>query len=247
MLYARVATGFRPGGPTGLTTTSVYAGAPATYGPDTLTNYEVGYKADYPSQRMTVELSAFDIEWQKMQVLSEIGGFIITGNAADSRSNGLEFAWTWTPIAGLNWSANADYTHAYLTTNAPGIGGSAGDNLPAVPEFSAYVAGEYDFPVSSEMDAFVGANFSYEGSRYSNFVTGLPSTMTRTVLPAYRTLNMHAGVNFRSVTVEIYLKNVTNTYAFSEISSEAIDGFSPPLAAAVIQPRTVGLSISTKF
>ena len=247
MVYARVATGFRPGGPTGLTTTSVYAGAPATYGPDTLTNYEVGYKADYPSQRMTVELSAFDIEWKKMQVLSEIGGFIITGNAADSRSSGLEFAWTWAPIPGLNWSANADYTHAYLTTNAPGIGGRAGDNLPAVPEFSAYVAGEYDFPLSSEMDALVGANFSYEGSRYSNFVTGLPSTMTRTVLPAYRTLNMHAGINYRSVTVEMYLKNVTNTYAFSEISSEAIDGFSPPLAAAVIQPRTVGLSISTKF
>ncbi|MGH9725919.1 MAG: TonB-dependent receptor, partial [Candidatus Acidiferrales bacterium] len=44
MVYARVASGFRPGGPTGLTTTSVYAGAPTTYGPDTLTNYELGYK-----------------------------------------------------------------------------------------------------------------------------------------------------------------------------------------------------------
>jgi outer membrane receptor protein involved in Fe transport len=247
MVYARVATGFRPGGPTGLTTTSVYAGAPATYGPDTLTNYEVGYKADYPSARMSLELSAFDIEWKKMQVLSEIGGFIITGNAADSRSSGIEFAWTWAPLAGLNFAANADYTHAYLTTDAPGIGGKAGDNLPAVPEFSSYVSGEYDFPVGPSAYAFVGGNFMYEGSRYSNFVTGLPANMSRTVLPAYRTLNLHAGFNYDRVTAEVYMKNVTNTYAFSEISSEANDGFSAPLAAGVIQPRTVGISLSTKF
>ena len=73
MIYIRVATGFRPGGPTGLTTTSVYAGAPSTYGPDTLTNYELGYKASFPDQRMTVDVSGFDIEWKNIQVLSEIG------------------------------------------------------------------------------------------------------------------------------------------------------------------------------
>ena len=105
MVYVRVASGFRPGGPTGLTTTSVYAGAPATYGPDTLTNYELGYKAGFPKQRIrrcirlrhrmeenpgTVRDPGFHHHWQR----------------AAARSSGLEFAWTWKPIRGLSWWAN---------------------------------------------------------------------------------------------------------------------------------------------
>lgn len=247
MVYVRVASGFRPGGPTGLTTTSVYAGAPTTYGPDNLTNYEIGYKAGFPTQRMTVDVSAFDIEWKKIQVLSEIQGFIITGNGATARSSGLEFAWTWKPIAGLRWSANAAYTHAYLTTDAPGIGGRAGDDLPDVPHFSANVAVDYDFPVTSLVNGFVGGNLMYMGSRVSDFVADLPADMNRAVMPAYRTLNLRTGINYGDLTAEVYVKNVTDSYGLTRLYGETIDAYSPPLAAAVIQPRTFGLSISYKF
>jgi iron complex outermembrane receptor protein len=247
MAYVRIASGFRPGGPTGLTTTSVYAGAPATYGPDTLTNYELGYKAGFPQQRMTLDLSAFDIEWHKMQVLSEIGGFIITGNGSNARSNGIELAWTWKPLAGLSWAANASYNHAYLTSDAPGIGGRSGDELPDVPKFSANVAADYDFPITSVVNGSVGASFSYQGVRTAEFVAGLPANMSRTIMPAYRTLDLRAGVDYRNLTVRGYVKNATNAYGFIHVTSEVIDGFSPPLAAAVIQPRTFGLSISANF
>jgi iron complex outermembrane recepter protein len=247
MVYIRVASGFRPGGPTGLTTTSVYAGAPATYGPDTLTNYELGYKAGFPRQRMTVDVSAFDIEWKKVQVLSEVQGFIITGNGAAARSSGLEFAWTWKPIAGLSWSANAAYTHAYLTTDAPGIGGRAGDDLPDVPQFSANVAVDYDFPVTSLINGFVGGNFMYMGSRVSDFVADLPAGMNRAVMPAYRTLNLRTGVNYGDLTAAVYVRNATDAYGLTRLYGETIDAYSPPLAAAVIQPRTFGVSISYRF
>ena len=247
MIYGRVASGFRPGGPTGLTTTSVYAGAPATYGPDTLTNYEVGYKAGFPQQRMTIDVSGFDIEWKKIQVLSEIGGFLITGNGANARSAGAELAWTWKPIAGLSGSANAAYTHAYLTTDAPGIGGKSGDNLPDVPKFSANLAVDYDFPVTTLVNGFVGGNFQYQGARFADFVSGVPATFVRTAMPAYNTVNLRAGLSHGGLTFVTYIKNVGNSYGLSRISSEVLDGFSPPLAAAVIQPRTVGFSISNKF
>ena len=247
MIYARVASGFRPGGPTGLTTTSVYAGAPTTYGPDNLTNYEIGYKAAFPGQRMTVDVSAFDIEWKKIQVLSEIQGFIITGNGATARSSGLEFAWMWKPIAGLTWSANAAYTHAYLTTDAPGIGGTAGDDLPDVPKFSANVAVDYDFIVTERLNGFVGGNFMYMGSRVSDFVADLPANMNRAVMPSYHTLNLRTGMNYGDMTAEVYVKNLTDSWGLTRLYGETIDAFSPPLAAAVIQPRTFGVSISYKF
>lgn len=247
MIYIRVATGFRPGGPTGLTTTSVYAGAPSTYRPDTLTNYELGYKASFPEQRMTVDISAFDIEWKNIQVLSEIGGFLITGNGGDARSAGAELAWTWKPIAGLGVSANAAYTDAYLTVDAPGISAKAGDKLPDVPEFSANVGVDYDHALTAEVKGFVGGNFQHQGARVSEFVSGTPAGYERPTMPAYNTLNLHAGLSRGGATLEVYIKNVADAYGLTRIASEVQNGYGPPLAVAVIQPRTFGLSISEKF
>lgn len=247
MVYVRVASGFRPGGPTGLTTTSVYAGAPATYGPDKLTNYELGYKATLPEQRMTLDVSTFDIEWKDIQVLSEIGGFIITGNGANARSDGMELAWTWRPISGLNFAANAAYTDARLTTDSPGISGKAGDRLPDVPKFSANVSGDYDFPVAAKVDGFVGASYQYMGARVMDFISGLPAGDVRPTMPSYNTVNLRAGLSHGGLTGEFTIKNVGNSYGFNRLTSEANDGFSPPLAASVIQPRTFGLSLSYKY
>jgi iron complex outermembrane recepter protein len=247
MIYIRVATGFRPGGPTGLTTTSVYAGAPSTYGPDTLTNYELGYKASFPEQRMTIDVSGFDIEWKNIQVLSEIGGFLITGNGGDARSAGAELAWTWKPITGLSVLANAAYTDAHLTADAPGISAKAGDKLPDVPEVSANLGVDYDFPLTTEVKGFVGGNVQYQGNRVSDFVSGTPAGYARPSMPAYSTVNLHAGASRGGLTVEAYVKNVGDTYGLTRIASEVQNGYGPPLAAAVIQPRTFGVSLSSKF
>ncbi|MDB6083691.1 MAG: TonB-dependent receptor, partial [Gammaproteobacteria bacterium] len=86
MAYIRVASGYRPGGPTGVTSTDIYGGAPTTYKPDSLTSYELGYKGSFPELRMTIDVSGFDIEWKDIQVLSEVNGFFITGNGAKARS-----------------------------------------------------------------------------------------------------------------------------------------------------------------
>lgn len=247
MVYVRVATGFRPGGPTGLTTASVYAGAPSTYGPDTLTNYEVGYKASFPEQRMTLDVSAFDIEWQNIQVLSQTHGFLVTGNGGNARSAGTELAWTWQPIRGLSVSANVAYTDAYLTTDAPGISAKAGDKLPDVPEFSGNVATDYDFPLTGEVDGVVGGNYQYQGSRRQDFISGLPAGQVRPGMPAYSTVNLHAGISRGDLAVEFFIKNVNNAYGITRLLSELGSGYGPPLSAAVIQPRTFEISVSDKF
>jgi iron complex outermembrane receptor protein len=247
MVYIRVASGFRPGGPTGLSTTSVIAGAPATYGPDKLTNYEVGYKASFPEQRMTLDVSAFDIEWKNIQVLSQIGGFLVTGNGGNARSAGSELVWTWKPITGLSVSANAAYTDAHLTTDAPGISAMAGDKLPDVPTYSANFASDYDFHLTGELAGSVGANYQYQGARVADFISGLPPGYGRPVMPAYDTVNVHAGLSRGEINVEVFIKNVGDSHGLTRLLSEVNAGYGPPLAAAVIQPRTFGVSISDKF
>jgi iron complex outermembrane receptor protein len=247
MIYVRVASGFRPGGPTGLTTTSVYAGAPASYKPDSLVNYELGYKATLPEEQMTIDVSGFDIVWKDIQVLSEVGGFIITGNGANARITGAEFAWNWRPVHGLGLSANAAYTNAVLTSDSPAISGKVGDRLPDVPKFSANLSADYDFPVTAEVGGFVGGNYQYMGARVMDFEAGLPSNLERPVMGSYDTVNLRAGINRGGLTAEFHVKNVGNSYGFNRLMSEVIDGYSAPLAASVIQPRTFGISVSYKY
>jgi len=247
MVYVRVASGFQPGGPTGVSASNLIEGAPETYEPSTLTSYEAGYKASLPEQRMTIQLDGFDIEWKNMQVLVDTAGFLVTGNGGAARSTGAEMEWTWSPLAGLNLSANAAYIRAYLTADAPAIGGTSGQELPNVPTVSADLTGEYDFPLTGELDGFVGGSVEYEGSRHIGFIAGAPATFVPPVMPEYSVENLRGGVSRAGFTFEAYVKNVGNSYGITNLVSQVRNAYGPPLAASVIQPRTFGISISQKF
>lgn len=248
MIYARISTGFRPGGPTGVTDSAVYQGAPATYQPDKLTSYEIGYKADFPRQRMTVQLDGYDIEWNKMQVLSIVNGFYLTGNAGKARILGSEFSARWMPIDGLNLSADASYTHGYLTENAPGISAFSGEDLPDVPLFAGRMDAEYDAPFASNFGSwFVGGHVQYVGERVTDFITGIPVGVLRPVMPSYYTGGIYAGMRHHGLTLEVYVKNLGNAVGFTRLWQQNPNDYSAPYDVAVIPPRTIGFSISSKF
>lgn len=247
MVYARVASGYRPGGPNTVTAAQAALGVPRTFKPDTLTNYEVGYKASLLRQRMTLQLSVFDIEWRDIQIAEVFSGVSTIGNGAAARSAGLEAAVTWAPIRGLNLSANVAYTDAHLTTDAPGIKGKAGDRLPYVPRFSMNATGDYDFPISSSLSGFVGATFRHQGDRRTNFASSAPAAYERPTLRAYDTVDLRAGISRGGCDLQFYVKNVANSHALTMLSSLALNGYSAPFAASVFQPRTLGISLSERF
>ncbi len=116
-----------------------------------------------------------------------------------------------------------------------------------MPKFSANVAADYDFAVTAEVNGFVGGSFQYQGSRPIDFISGTPPGFVPPVMPEYHTVNLHAGVDRGGLSVEAYIKNVGNSYGIARLASEVRDGHDAPLAAAIIQPRTFGLSISYKF
>jgi outer membrane receptor protein involved in Fe transport len=195
---------------------------------------------------MTIDVSGFYINWKDIQLLTVINGFNVNGNGGTARSDGFELAWTWEPVNRLKFSANGAYTDAQLTADVPLIGGKSGDSLPDVPKFSGNVGADYDFPVVGDINGFLGGNVQYQGKRFMDFVP-LPATVTRIAMPGYTTVNLHTGMNLRGVTLEAYVKNVTNEYGFTRISSLVKDGYDAPLAAAIIQPRTFGFSVINRF
>ena len=109
-VYGRVATGFRPGGPNVLPP-GAPADVPRTYDSDRLTSYELGLKAGGgPADKFSLDLSAFYLDWEDIQLFLVVNDFGINGNGGTAVSKGLELAASLYPTSGLTLSANGAYT-----------------------------------------------------------------------------------------------------------------------------------------
>lgn len=244
-VYARVATGYRPGGPNVL---PPGADAPATYDSDRLTSYEAGIKADWFNRRLSLDLAAFYLDWKDIQLFAQVNGFGVNANGGTAVSKGFEFTLTGRPAEGLNVSLNGAYTKAYLTKDTdPLVGGFDGDPLPYVPDWSVNLSADYQWPIWGEAKAFVGGSFGYVGNRTPDFGTrDADGSLKR--LDAYETIDLRAGVDTGRWLVQAYVRNALNTSGITSIVS--LDpGTYPNDAGAVglIRPRTIGLTVGTRF
>jgi iron complex outermembrane receptor protein len=243
MGYLRVASGFRPGGanvgvPPGL-------GAPLTFEPDKLVNYELGLKSLMLDKRMSVDLSAFYIDWSKVQLTTIANGIGFLANGGKADIWGAEANWRYNLGSGLMLWSNATYTKAELAENAPAgsIYGIKGDLLPYVPKWSANLGMDYNFPMGN-WSGFIGGNLSYVGSRAGDFT---PVPGPRIQLPGYNNTNLYAGAYVANWTVKVYVKNLANKHGITSAWPETLNPLASPFNATVQTPRTVGVSASVDF
>ncbi|MEJ0065677.1 MAG: TonB-dependent receptor [Caulobacteraceae bacterium] len=114
MVYATYSTGFRPGG----INRPVRGVDEPPYQPDTVDNYELGWKTTWLDGTLRFNGAIFDEEWHGVQyALSPPGaaGVTIIDNAGDARSYGLEGDVAWRPLQGLTLTASGTVLHAALT------------------------------------------------------------------------------------------------------------------------------------
>jgi iron complex outermembrane receptor protein len=244
--YARIATGYRPGGPSGLPAS---IGKPS-YEADSLTSYEVGYKADLASGLASVEAAVFSTDWKDVQVQTQTvsGGSTYQNfvNGGKARSQGIEATLLLFPVKGLTLRSTAGYTNSKLTENAPAIGGVDGDRMPFVPRYTASIGADYRFPLGS-MKAWVGATAGYIGERRSNFSQKLNALD----VPSYTTLGLNAGADIGNARISLYGKNLADkrgiNFANTIGLASAANPAGNPYAVGVIQPRTIGIDLAYRF
>jgi outer membrane receptor protein involved in Fe transport len=247
----RISTGYRPGGPN-LVTPGLPADFPAIYGPDSTTNYEIGFRKVFFDNTFTVDTSLYYIDWSHVQITSLIcvnsGCYAVDGNAGGAVSKGVEWNLDWTPLRGLNIGIVGAYTDAYLTASAPELGASKGDLLPYVPNWSNTVNVDYNWDLFADYQGFVGGTWTYLGVRDTDFS---PSSIVEphVRLPAYSQLNLQLGVRKGNYMLELYSKNVTESHGIAYFASSGGVDNSGNLTgvASVIQPRTIGIRLSADF
>jgi iron complex outermembrane receptor protein len=241
MVYARVATGYRPGGPN-----TIALNLPPSVDSDELTNYELGLKSIFADGRVLVNAAVFYMDWEGIQQARSFAGVTGLGNAGDAESKGIELETLFSVTQGLQLGFNLSYTDATLKSSPPDLPNALDTQLPGVPEWSGAVTANYAFTAFGGHDANVGGGWRYIDERYSEVVT--LSDNHAYALPAYDVLDLNADVQFDSVTLRLFVKNLTDERAFTG-GGVTTDGLNQPirLDLAVLQPRTVGLSVDFKF
>ncbi len=252
MVYADWAQGFRPGGAnTGDTPNCYNNGVPQTYTPDTLNNYEIGWKTTSQGGRLVWNGAAYYMDWKSLQAL--IYNALVCSSASyninvgDARIYGAESNIDYNINENWQFQVSVNYTDARVTSAAtPAYDTYVNERLPFAPYFSWAWNGRYSTPVSHSLRGYLQFDMAHKGDMYNGLNpndvnTGLP----RILQPAYTIMNLRMGINpAESETwfAEFYITNVADKNAIVYSNSGNFD-----LRLTTNEPRVVGLRLSYRW
>ena len=263
MVYATRSEGYRPGGIN-------RRGSLPPYKSDYLTNYELGWKTTWMNNRLSFNGSVFQEDWKDFQ-FSILGanGLTEIRNANQARVRGMETELNWAATYNLQLSGGLAYYDAKLTANYCGYTDAngkpvtdcatpqapKGSQLPVTPKFKGNLVARYTWDVG-ENEAFLQGAVVHVGKRRSDLRT-LENSLVGD-LPAYTTLDLSAGYNWNSFSVNVYVNNVFDKraalYKYTECAESvcAAHGVVPQYPNGQVytvtnQPRTIGVRFTQNF
>ncbi len=240
-LYARAASGFRPGGPNVAVT-----GLPRTFRPDNLTDYEAGYKASFFGGRAQFDADVFYIDWKDIQLRASANGITGETNGGAASSRGVEAQGSFVPIHGLTVGGNVAYVDAHLDQSVPSVGGVAGDPLPLSAKWSGALFANYVFPLAGSWDGFVGGTARADSVRNISFPNGIAAQNPNFELKPYLLADIRGGIQSDRYTVTLFIDNVSDSRA--ELSALSTDELIANVAeVSIARPRTFGVRLDAKF
>ena len=250
MVYARAASGYRPGGPRSIPLgVTPPAGFTDSFGAEHLWNYEVGLRSSFLDNRVNLSAAAYYIDWKSIQGFIQVGDAQLQlgtfGNAGDAVSKGFELELNTRPVEGLTLGAAIGYSKATLERADPTFGAEKGDTLPYAPRWTVSLDGQYEHPISGDWAGFVGGNYRYLSKHFTSYES-LAFTNPRQAVPlkGYGILDLRLGARSGNFDVTIFAKNVTNKYAYIADTTATFFG---PAFESIVQPRTIGISFSQNF
>jgi len=244
MVYARLASGYRPGGANANCSSAI----PCTYTADTTENYELGVKGTLLDHVLSFDASVYYISWKDMQIqlFDTAQNVVYTANAAQARSQGVEISVEAKPLRGLTVAGWVAWNSAELTRALPATAegyGTSGSKLPFSSPFTGNLSLDQEFPLGSSVTGSVGGSASYVGSRGGVFQAS--SDAPRATFPGYTRVDLRAGFHFGDWRINAYSDNVADKRGV--LQSGLSDTGVSPTGVIYIRPRTVGLSVTRIF
>jgi len=200
--------------------------------PDTIKNYEIGYKAALLDHTLRLDVALYFIDWSDIQVSTTTanGSLPITGNGSSAESKGLELSANY--LINQDWRAsfNYAYTRAKLTERAPGLVGPfdalSGSRLPGHAEHQVGFNLTYSTQILNGYDLDVNYGLVYSSNIY-NGVGGPEDTLVDAdnddapadrgleALPSYNIHHLSATVSRGAWSATAYVDNLFDEYVIT--------------------------------
>ena len=252
MVYADWGQGFRDGGSNAGDPQGCYAGGvPQTYTPDTLNNYEVGWKTTFPQQGVLFNGAVYYMDWKKLQALIydalvcpsssyniNVGGAHIYGVESNVDYHANE---NWTLQASIN------YTQASVTSAAtPEYDDYVGERLPFAPYFSWSWNARYEHPLGGgALRGYAQFDMAHKGDMYNGLnPNDVNTSLPRILQPSYTIMNLRFGLNpdAENWLVEFYITNLADKNAIIYSNTGNFD-----LRLTTNEPRVFGLRLNYRW
>jgi outer membrane receptor protein involved in Fe transport len=243
--YARFATGYRPGGPNfkAIDPATGQLLAPTTFKSDTLNSYELGFKAQTADRSFSIDASVYYIDWKNIQVATAANGISVEANAGNAHIKGAELTLVARPDRGTTISGAFAYNDGYLTADNPALGATRGERLPNAAHFTATLNADYVL-ASSPLKPTAGATLRYVSDRAASFDHNAAVPQYR--LPAYTTIDLRVGLSLGPVDGQVFVHNLFDVRG--QLSALTfVSALGGPAQITILQPRTIGLSLTTHF
>ncbi len=253
-IYASAAKGYRIGGVNGNISQTLCGDEMAalgisrsdveTFDSDTLWSYEAGMKSRLADNRVSLNISGYFIKWSDISQQNRLAcGFQFVDNAGQAEIKGFEIEMTAAPIEGMTLVAALGHADAKITNTGGVAGVSVGDRIQGVPNWTATASGEYVFPLTSDMEGLLRADFNYYGVSFSSNNEAINPRKR----PSWNVLNLRAGVIIEDWEVTLFVDNVTNEHN-NLADSRSIAAETPGRQRLVTnRPRTIGVDVRTRF
>ncbi len=242
--FLRAASGFRPGGPQ--PAAILPPGAQTQINPDTVWNYEAGIKADIIDRKLSIQASAYRIDWNDIQLYTIFQSQQLLANAGKARVQGFELQLNARPTQLLSIGANAGHTDARITRVDPGvtalIGAAAGDPIPQTPRWTVSATADQLIPLGDDLQGQLGATVRMQSHRYTSYPNSVSNPNVR--LPEITTVDLRAGVRYQRYQLQLRAENIFDRNGIISYTSA---GASAPAEAYLIRPRSFTVSLSADF
>jgi iron complex outermembrane recepter protein len=245
MVYGEAARGFRYGGVNEPVPVAFCgAGAPQSFGPDSLWSYTLGEKGKFIDGRLTFDLDAFYIDWRNVQTIHNLEcTYYYAENQGRVKSQGLELESKLRLTSELTLGLSGSFTDATANGAIPNVGAVDGDRTPYFPRVIVALNATYGIPLPGGK-LVTSADYTWRSSAFTQFS---PEDPLYREIPASKVLNASIGYDTGRWSVSIYGTNLTNDEEVSIIEPNTYGPVQPGDVWFRGRPRTIGVHLHTSF
>ena len=242
MGYVKTSRGYRAGGFNLLQGAEQPGGS--SFGPETVTDYEIGLKSELFDRRLRTNLAVFYTDYKDIQsTLLTIRGnqtTVVVANAAKGRIYGFELESTAVLFDGFELSAALGLTDAKYKKFVDATGDRSDEEFQLVPKWTGSVAAQYTHDLAAGR-LFTRADYSYK----DRIAYGKNLVPPYTEAKSFGLVNARVGFSPGAGKLDIaaYGRNLTDV----RYKDAVLDSSFGSITGSYSTPRQYGVELSYRF